>query len=152
MVYFAVQNKHMISKVFKVIWIITFLMVCAVFFYAYSAFPDQVSLGFGEAVISKSVFFYSSVILIALFNGLAFTVVRFLKEDWKKSWFYGLLCCFHIFLSSTFIFIAILNSNERFDYLRLGPALAGSLILLVGWVLTIPLWIYFNRNTGQESA
>jgi hypothetical protein len=127
-------------------------MVCAVFFYAYSAFPDQVSLGFGEAVISKSVFFYSSVILIALFNGLAFTVVRFLKEDWKKSWFYGLLCCFHIFLSSTFIFIAILNSNERFDYLRLGPALAGSLILLVGWVLTIPLWIYFNRNTGQESA
>jgi len=140
----------MISKVFKVIWIITFLSVCTVFFYAYSAFPEQVRLGFGETVVSRSAFFYFSVILIALFNGLAFTVVKFLNEDWKKAWFYGLLCCLHIFLSSTYIFIAILNSNERFDYMRLGPVLAGSLILLIGWVASVPLWIYFNRNENRQ--
>ncbi|MFZ9982240.1 MAG: hypothetical protein ACO3FI_09440 [Cyclobacteriaceae bacterium] len=140
----------MISKVFKVIWIITLLMVCGILFYTYSALSDQVSLGLKNTIVSRSVFFYGSIILIALFNGLAFSVVRVLKEDWKKSWFYGLLCCLHIFLSSTFIFIAILNSNERFDYIRLGPALAGSLILLVGWVLTLPVWIYFNRSLSRS--
>lgn len=149
MVYFAVQNKHMLSKVFKVIWIITLLMVCGVFFYAYSALQEKVSLGTDTLIVSKTVFFYLSVVLIAVFNGLAFSVVRFLKEDWKKSWFYGVLSCLHVFLSSTFIFIAILNSNERFDYLRLGPAITGALVLLIGWLLSFPAWNYFNKPAGQ---
>jgi hypothetical protein len=125
-------------------------MVCGVFFYAYSAIQEQVRLGTGALIISKTLFFYLSVTLIAVFNGLAFSVVRFLKEDWKKSWFYGVLSCLHTFLSATFIFIAILNSNERFDYLSLGPAITGALVLFVGWLLSFPAWSYFNKPAGQE--
>lgn len=138
----------MVSKVFKVIWIITLLMVCGVFFYAYSAIQEQVSLGTGAPVISKTLFFYLSVTLIAVFNGLAFTVVRFLKSDWQRSWFYGVLSCLHTFLSSTFIFVAIINSNERFNYLSLGPVLIGAFVLLVGWLLSFPLWSYFKRSAA----
>jgi len=139
----------MVFKIFKVIWIISLLAVCGVFFYAYSSMQDQVSLGMGQGGFSKTLFFYVAVSVIALFNGLSFTLFRMIELQWKKTWYYGLLITLHLFLSSVFIFLAILNSNEKYDYSNLGPTVIGSLVIFFGWIITYPLVPFFHKTSNQ---
>ena len=135
----------MVLKIFKVIWIISLLAVCTVFFYAYSTLQDQISLGLDLPAISKSVFFYGFILILALFNGLAFGAIDLFGASWKKVWFYGLISVLHLFLAATFIFLAIVNSNERYDYNNLGPAVIGSFILFALWILAFPFIPLIHR-------
>lgn len=146
------QNKHMVFRIFKVIWIISLIAVCGVFFYAYSALPDQVSLGTENNALSKSAFFYLFIGVLALFNGTAFSVSRLIRQPWKLSWYFGMLSCLHLFLISTFIFLAILNSSERYDYSRLGPTVIGSFIVFVLWIAAFPMVPFFTKSAHQESV
>jgi len=136
----------MVSKVFKVLLIISLLAVSAVLFYTYASLGETVRLGDGAPVFSRSGFFYTSLGIIVLFNFLAFPLMKILRTDLQKAWYSGFLICLHLFLSAIFIFTAILNSNEKYDYSRLGPAVYGSVILLCVWILLYPALLFYQRK------
>lgn len=144
--YFAGQSTHMVSKIFKVLWIISLLAAVAVFFYTYASLQEVVNLGVDELPFSRTGFFYGSLAILVLFNGLSFPVRTLVSSDLRLGWFYGLLVCLHLFLSATFIFIGILNSNEKYDYLQLGPAVIGSFSLFCGWILLFPVVLLYERS------
>lgn len=145
-----VQYNYMVLKVFKVIWIISLLAVCAVFFYAYSTLQEQVVLGMDIPTISKTLFFYSFISIIAVFNGIAFGALKIFGDYWKRAWFYGLLTTLHLFLSATFIFLAIINSNERYDYGNLGPTVVGSFVIFILWILAFPVIPLLTRSFSEK--
>ena len=138
----------MVSKVFKVIWIISLLAVVSVLFYTYAALGEQVSLGSGLPVISRSGFFYGALAVLTVFNAMSFPVMSMLKTALQQAWFYGLLICLHLFMSSVFIFAGILNSNEKYDYSRLGPAVYGSFALFCIWIVLYPIVLIYQRRLG----
>lgn len=142
----------MLLKVFKVIWIISLLAVCAVFFYAYSTLQEQVGMGMELPAVSKTLFFYSFISIISVFNGIAFGGIHLFELFWKKAWFYGLLTALHLFLSSTFIFLAIINSNERYEYGNLGPTVIGSFLIFVLWILAFPIIPFFNKSIAENKG
>ena len=111
----------------------------AVFFYAYAALQESVQLGLGALTVSRSGFFYLVLSLLALTNGSGVASGRLLSVDFIKSWFYGLLASMHLFLIAAMIFLAILNSNEQYDYSRLGPFVILSFVLFAGWLLALPI-------------
>ncbi len=150
--YFAVQSTHMVSKIFKVLWIISLLAAVAVFFYTYASLQDVVNLGVQQLPFSRTGFFYGTLAVLVLFNGLSFPVRSLVTSDLKLGWFYGLLVCLHLFLSAVFIFIGILNSNEKYDYLQLGPAVIGSFSLFCLWILLFPALLLFERNRPSEQV
>ena len=136
----------MYSKIFRVIWIISFLAVLVVFFYAYAALQDTVHLGLGTLAVSRSGFFYFLLSLLALTNASGVASGKLLSDDFLKSWFYGLLASMHLFLIAALVFLAILNSNEQYDYSRLGPFVILAFGLFAGWMLALPVLGFFRRS------
>lgn len=128
----------MYSKIFKTIWVISLLAVTVTFLYAYATLPEAVSFGLGST--TRGSFFYWALFLLGGMNCTAFILPKSLSRDALVAWFYGALATFHLFVIGIFVFIGIVNSNENYDYSRLGPMVIGSFVLFCGWLLALP-WI-----------
>ena len=126
----------MYSKIFKTIWVISLLVVMGTFLYAYATLPEVVR--FGEAGAGRSLFFYSVLTLLALLNGSAFLLPKYLPGDAVVSWFFGSLATFHLFAISALILLGVINSSERYDYSGLGPVVTGSFVIFCSWMLALP--------------
>lgn len=135
----------MYSKVLKVVWIISMLAVLATLFYTYAGLSENMTLGLLEASLNKDWFFYFSLLLLAVFNATAFVLPRFLALERLIGWYYGLLSTLHLFLLSVFIFVYIINSQEKYDYTRLGPMVYGAFLLFMAWLLAF----FFIRKDRQ---
>jgi hypothetical protein len=143
----------MIIKVFKVVWFVSLLVMTGVFIYCYASWPQEVTLGDEQGTsIDRGILFYACLGLSAVFNSLAFFIVRMNFSKAFATWFYGLLISFHAFLVSGFIFITILNSLEKYDYSRFGPTLYGSMILLIVWIVCWPVYYVFNKISAQSKV
>lgn len=136
----------MYFKVFKTVWVISLLAVTGTFLYAYATLPEVVR--FGEAGAGRSLFFYAVLILLALLNGSAFFLPKFLPGEAVVSWFYGSLATFHLFAISAFILLGVINSSERYDYSSLGPVVMGSFALFCGWMLALP-WVLRKKTAAS---
>lgn len=138
----------MIIKIFKLIWIISLLVMTGVFIYCYASWPQLVSLGEanGGMSLDRSVLFYVCLGLAGIFNALVFVVTRMGFKEAFAIWFYGLVISFHSFLVSTFIFITILNSSEKYDYAMVGPMVYATMVLLLVWIVAWPVyWLMVKR-------
>ena len=142
----------MIIKVFKVVWFVSLLTMTGVFIYCYASWPQDVNLGEEQGSIDKGILFYACLGLTAVFNALAFMIVRMKFSHAFATWFYGLLISLHTFLVSGFIFITIFNSLEKYNYSQLGPTLYGSMILLIVWIVGWPAYYVFTKMTAQSKV
>lgn len=142
----------MISKVFKVIWIVSLLVMTVALVYCYAAWPLQLSLTDREPVelIGKSTLFYLTLTTLGFFNMLAFIWPKLNPASHLLAWFYGALACLHFFLLSGTIFITIFNSLEKYNYAYIGPVLYGSIGLLGAWILSLPFVLLFGKKTATE--
>ncbi|MBS1681801.1 MAG: hypothetical protein JST48_08830 [Bacteroidetes bacterium] len=134
----------MFFKISKVIWFFSLLIVLGVFMYVYAALPENVVVNENQQAvnISKEVFFYICLAVIALANAFVFAVSRIYPqtEEYFKGWFYGLTVCANIFFVTGLCFISLYNSSEKFDYPRIGFIIYGSIILLAGWSVSWPIF------------
>lgn len=133
----------MYSKIFKTIWVISLLAATGTFLYAYATLPETVVFGLGTT--SRGSFFYAALILLTVMNSAAFILPKLLDSDTLIAWFYGALATFHLFAVSSFIFLGVINSNETYDYSRLGPMVIGSFALFCGWLLVLP-WVIRKKQ------
>ena len=144
----------MIVKIFKLTWIVSLLAMMGVFIYCYASWPQVVMLGGEEGgnSIDRSILFYVCLGLAGAFNALVFVITRMNFSQAFTAWFYGVVISFHVFFVSTFIFITILNSSEKYDYSMVGPTVYGSMVLLLVWIVAWPIYLMAGKFIVQSKV
>lgn len=147
----------MILKLFRVGWFFSLLALLGVFMYVYAALPDPVIVydDADQMTLRKEAVFYIFLILIAIFNMFVYVFRRMFNREEEEgfvSWFHGLIICLNLFFVVTLSFLSLYNSNERFDYARIGPIIYGSLILVMAWSVAWPVWLVVRRFVKGGSS
>jgi len=141
-------------KIFKVIWFFSLITILGVFMYVYASLPETVAINEGSKFMSvtRESLFYIILLILALTNTSVFAVNRILpKRDHDlKAWFYGLIACANLFFVVGLSFVTLLNSSEKFDYTQIGPIIYGSLILLIGWAASWPVYRIIQRIFNKQ--
>ncbi len=139
----------MIVKILRAVWFFSLLLLLALFFYSYAGWPDPLVLdeSLSPITISKDGLFYSILLCVGFTSVLAFGVGRWKQgRESFRSWFFGLITCFHLFAGMSINFISIFNSSEKFDFGRLAVVIYGSLILMLAWAASWPLIYFFGKK------
>ncbi len=141
--------KKMVLKIFKAVWFFSLLFLLAVLFYVYAGLGDTVFLAEGESnlAISKDGLFYGALVLIGIINVLVFIINKHLLAGkvGLSSWFYGLIITLNFFLLTTLGFLSVTNASDLFDYVMMGPTIYGSVILVGGWILSLPFFLISKK-------
>lgn len=143
-------------KISRVIWFFSLLALLGVFLYVYASLPDPVTVSENQGVVSlaKETLFYVMLALLALTNASVYAVKRIFppSEENFKAWFNGLVICANIFFVVGLSFISLYNSTEKFDYPRIGFIIYGSLILLIVWAISWPIFRVAQRFFGKPTV
>lgn len=146
----------MALKILKVIWVFSLLGTMASFMYVYAGLPENVVVNENPQTLalSKEAFFYVALAVIALANALVFGVSRIFsdKEMGFKAWFYGLIACANLFFVIGLSFISLYNSNEKYDFARLGTIIYGSVVLMLLWAISWPVYRLVQKVLVKQPA
>ena len=150
------KSKHMILKIVKGIWFFSLLIFLAVFFFNYAGLPESITVFEADApfVMSKEGLFYAFLALVAIMNMFVFVISRiFPEKDFEfKTWFYGLIITLNIFFIVGINFIGLYNSSEKFDYPRIGNIIYGSLVLIVIWTVSWPVYALSRKYIFKQTV
>lgn len=134
----------MTLKLFKAIWFLSMLAVFANLLYVYASLPEQVSLleeGVETYAIGREQLFYSAMVVIALANVMVYLFSKSIAPDENfRTWLHGLVITLNIFFIIGLSFISLYNSVEKFDFSRIGFIIYSSVILVVVWALSWPVY------------
>jgi len=142
----------MTLKIFRVVWFFSILGVLGFFLYTYAALPDPiVVMDDAEQIsIGKEVWFYTVLLLIAVFNMFVYVFRSLYRNrpegDAFVAWFYGLVISLNLFFIVAVSYISLFNGGERFEYQRIGFIVYGSIGLMVAWVLAWPVYLIFAKK------
>lgn len=141
----------MVLKIFRAIWFLSMLAMLAVLLLVYAYLPETVVIQEADhVVVSKEIIFYSVLILGAIVNTLVYVISRlYSKDEGLRTWFHGLVITINFFLIISLSYINLYNSQEKYDFSRLGFVMYGSVGLVIVWVLTLPLIKFFYRKSIQ---
>lgn len=144
----------MALKILKVIWFFSLLAMVATFMYVYASLPENVVVNENPQTItlSKETLFYMALAVIAIANALVFAVSRIYseREGDFKAWFHGLIACANLFFIIGLSFISLYNSNEKYDFGRLGVIIYGSVGLLMVWATSWPVYRVVRRFVDKQ--
>jgi hypothetical protein len=134
----------MTLKLFKAIWFLSMLAVLANLLYVYASLPEQVSLMEGGVEIysiGREQLFYSAMVVIAFSNVMVYLFSKSIAPDVEfRTWLHGLVITLNIFFIIGMSFISLYNSAERFDFSRIGFIIYSSVVLVVIWALSWPVY------------
>jgi hypothetical protein len=153
----------MILKIFRVVWFFSILAVLGFFLYTYAALPDPLVILDSEEqlTIGKETWFYAILALVAIFNMFVY-VLRSLNKSRPASqrqegerlvtWFYGLVIFLNLFIIVTVSYISLFNGGERFEYQRIGIIIYGSIVLMVAWAVSWPIYLLGRKMFPEKEA
>ena len=134
----------MTVKLFKAIWFLSMLAVFANLLYVYASLPEQVSLmeeGVETYAIGREQLFYSAMAVIAIANVMVYLFSKTIAPDENfRIWLHGLVITLNIFFIIGLSFISLYNSVEKFDFSRIGFIIYSSVILVIVWALSWPVY------------
>lgn len=134
----------MTLKLFKAIWFLSMLAVFANLLYVYASLPEQVSLmeeGVETYAIGREQLFYSAMVVIAIANVMVYLFSKSIAPDENfRTWLHGLVITLNIFFIIGLSFISLYNSVEKFDFNRIGFIIYSSVILVIVWALSWPVY------------
>jgi hypothetical protein len=140
-------------KIFKALWFLSMLAVLGNLLYIYAGLPEMVLIKDERLVstsIEKETFFYLGLLSLTVVNVMVYLVSRSIPNDLDtRAWFHGLVITLNVFFVVTFSLIGLVNSAERYDFGRIGFTIYGSVILVVGWAISWPLYKIFTRLTAK---
>lgn len=135
----------MMVRIAKGVWFVSLLAAVGGLLYSYASFPEIIQLNNAPdgstQTIQRSQLFYATLGMLALFNAMVFAVNRLMAQgdDFFQAWFYGLVVFFNLFILVSLQFFNLFNSQEKFDYDRIGFIIYGSVSLIILWASLWPL-------------
>lgn len=146
----------MAVKVFKAVWFLSLLTVLAVLLYVYASLPEELQVTEGEFpfTITRNGLFYTFLTLLAVLNMMIFVFSRINKGGggFFASWIFGLVTFLHLFMIVVLQFFNLYNSQEKFDYSKIGFIIYGSLAVLVIWFVAGPVYYLFSRIFSKPTV
>lgn len=146
----------MVLKMFKAVWFLSLLAVLTVFMFVYASLQETLVIQSGEeeVIITRETFFYAVLVILALINVAVFIFMKLYKKghDEFLSWFFGLIIVMNIFFIIALNFVNLYNSNEKFDYSRLGFIIYGSVALILVWTIAWPIYSIFRKFLSKETV
>lgn len=143
----------MILKIIRSVWFLSMLTSLAVLLYVYAALPEEVIIQEEDTAFvttSRDAFFYVVTAVLALVNALVFVVSRFYpKEEDFRAWFHGLVATLNVFFIIAIFLVNTVNSQERYDFARLGIFIYGSLGLVLVWATSWPVWVIWRKFSAK---
>ncbi|MFM7850890.1 MAG: hypothetical protein ACKO96_03020 [Flammeovirgaceae bacterium] len=141
----------MALKIAKGIWFVSMIIFLAIFFYNYAGLNPSVTVleGASPVIVSKETLFYIFLCIVATINLFIFLISRFFISIEFKTWFYGLVVTFNGFLAIAINYIGLYNSLEKFNYERLGGIIYGSVVLMLLWLLSWPIYSLARRMASK---
>lgn len=144
----------MVLKVFKAVWFLSMVIVLADLLYVYASLQETVIVqenSDGRVLVDRNVFFYIAMLTLAVCNALVYTTAKLFRyqEDFR-AWFHGLVVSLNIFFVVAMHLINLYNSSEHFDYARIGFIIYGSVMLVVGWAISWPVYKIFKGTSAKQ--
>ncbi|MBT1705412.1 hypothetical protein [Chryseosolibacter indicus] len=138
----------MVLKIFKAAWFLSVLAVLANLLYVYAGLPQDVIIqdeASARVIIGKEFFFYVLTGLILFVNLLVYVIGKVYRDEDFKSWFNGLIITINAFFIIGMSLVQVYNSNEAFNYQKIGFIIYATVALVVVWALGWPLYTLFRR-------
>ena len=141
----------MVFKLTRALWAISFLCVFTTLMYVYSSLPmEQVRVQEtpeGNLYLTRDVVFYIALAFILTINVFIFIVGAVTKsKQLTRTWFNGLVILLNVFTMISLFTLNAINSDEKYDFSRIGFFLYASLGLIAFWALTFPLWAFYQKK------
>lgn len=147
--------RGMMFKVFKAVWFFSLIGVLGALLYVYADLPENVIVqqeGIESVLIGRDIFFYIVLALLTVTNAMVYAIGSVYKHDLSfKAWFCGLIITLNLFFVVGLFLVNAYNSDERFDFSRIGFVIYGSLGLMVLWAVSWPVVKIFVSKKANES-
>jgi hypothetical protein len=138
------------------LWFVSMLGLLAALLFVYAALPEDVIVlqdGADFIYAGREIFFYACLVCVTLINALVFFVSSVFKNDEPlKTWFNGLVVVLNIFFIVAFFLINAVNSNEKFDYAKIGFVIYGSVVLIAVWAISWPIYLLIRKFSGKPTV
>lgn len=148
--------KGMMFKIFRAVWFFSLIGVLGALLYVYADLPENVIVqqdGIETVLISRDTFFYIVLAVLTVTNAMVYAIGSVYKHDTSfKAWFCGLIITLNLFFVVGLFLVNAYNSDERFDFSRIGFVIYGSVALMVLWAVSWPLVKIFANKTSNESV
>ena len=146
----------MMFKIFRAVWFFSLIGVLGALLYVYADLPENVIVqqqGIESVLISRDTFFYIVLALLTISNALVYAIGSVYKHDLSfKAWFCGLIITLNLFVVVGLFLVNAYNSDERFDFSRIGFVIYGSVGLMALWAISWPVVKIFANKTSNESV
>jgi hypothetical protein len=139
----------MALKLFRGVWFLSVLVVFASLMYTYAGLPDQVVVqeeASGQITMGRDPLFYFVVAAIVVVNVMVYLIRKMYLADLDfRAWFHGLVITINIFFVIALAHLGLYNSTEYFDYSRIGFIIYGSVVLIVLWAVSWPVYQLYRK-------
>ncbi len=146
-------ERRMMFKLFRAVWFFSLLGLLGALLYVYADLPENVIVrqeGIETVLLERDIFFYIVLGLVTIVNVLVFIVSAFFKQEQSfKAWFSGLIVTLNLFFIVGLFLINAYNSDERFDFSRIGFVIYGSVGLIVIWAISWPFIKFFTNKKSN---
>ena len=141
-------------KISRGIWFVSVLGMLAAFLFVYASLPDDVLVMQEDSTVyvGREGFFYAGLAIVTLVNAMVFMIGSVYRPNIPmRIWFNGLVTALNIFFVIAFLLINAVNSNEKFDFGRIGFMIYGSLVLVVVWAISWPVYLLTRKISGKAT-
>jgi phage-related holin len=139
----------MALKLFRGVWFLSVLVVFAALMYTYAGLPEHVVVqeeASGQITMGRDPLFYLVVAAIVVVNVMVYLIRKMYLADLDfRAWFHGLVITINIFFVIALAHLALYNSTEYFDYSRIGFIIYGSVVLIVLWAVSWPVYQLYRK-------
>lgn len=146
----------MALKISRGVWFISILATLAALLYVYAGLPENmVVLMEGNDLIygSREAFFYITLAAMTIVNAFVFLIGSLYRHDETlRTWFNVQVVILNIFFIVAIFLISAINSNERFDFDRIGFIVYGSVALIAFWTMVWPVIAILRKFSRKQAV
>lgn len=139
----------MLLKLFRVLWFLSVTALLASLLFRYAGWQEQVIVreeATGQTLVARDALFYVLTTVFLVVNVLVYVVKFFYPtQELFRAWIHGLVITINLFFIVALNLISQYSSSEHFDYSRVGVVIYSSVILIVVWSVTWPLYALYQK-------
>jgi hypothetical protein len=146
----------MVLKVFKALWFLSVLAVLVNLLFVYASLPEDVILqdeATGKVLAKREFLFYAATLAIIFVNALVYLISKlFYTDEDLRAWFHGLIMTINFFFIVAMNLVQTYNSAEYFDYSKIAFVIYGSVILMILWASSWPLYLLYRKLFAKAAV
>jgi hypothetical protein len=124
--------------------------------YVYASLPEDVVVQddlSGRVVANREFLFYTTTLVLTIINVMVYLVGKLYPKqqyDNFRAWFHGLIITMNGFFIVAMNLVQVYNGLDKYDYSHIGFIIYGSVLMVVVWAVSWPLYSLFRKFFTKE--